>query len=325
MTSSQAPDGTAVAAGLGGIRARRGRFSRARLSRAAAPYLLLLPVAVVIGAVLGYPLYKLATLSFQQYGLAELIQRKGTWVGLDNYESVLRDSIFWDTLLRTVIFTAANVGLTIVLGTLIALLLVQVSTWVRVLLTAGLVLVWAMPVVVAVQVFYWMTNFESGVLNYLVAQLGLVGEQHDWYATTFSKLAMVTLLVVWGAIPFVVITVYAGLAQVPRELVEAAEIDGAGPVRVFRDVTLPILKPILLILTSLSIIWDFGVFTQQYLLIGASHLDETNYLMGVYVFLEGYGQSNFGRGAAISLLMLVIVAALSVVYVRRMVRIGDTT
>ncbi len=219
---------------------------------------------------LGYPLYKLVTLSFQQYELPELIQRKGEWIGLDNYSSVLRDSIFWDTLVRTVVFTAANVGLTIVLGTLIALLLVRVSTAVRMLLTAGLVLVWAMPVVVAVQVWYWMTNFQNGILNYVLAQLHL-GDffQHDWYATTFSKLSMVTLLIVWGAIPFVTITVYAALAQVPRELVEAAEIDGASPLRVFRDVTFPVLKPILLILTSLSIIWDFGVFAQPYLLIGA--------------------------------------------------------
>ena len=280
----------------------------------------------VVGAILGYPLYKLVTLSFQQYGLAELIQREGTWIGFDNYESVLRDRVFWDTLLRTIVFTVANVGLTIVLGTLFALLLVQVSTWVRVLLTAGLVLVWSMPAVVAVQVFYWMTNFQNGILNYVLTQLH-VGDysQHDWYGTTFSKLAMVTLLIVWGAIPFVTITVYAGLAQVPRELVEAAEIDGAGPVRVFRDVTFPVLKPILLILTSLSIIWDFGVFTQPYLLIGASHLDTTNYLMGVYVFIEGYAHSDFGRGAAISILMLLIVAALSVVYVRRMVRMEDVT
>ena len=161
-----------------------------------------------------------------------------------------------------------------VLGTLIALLLVRVSTWVRVLLTSGLVLVWSMPVVVAVQVWFWMTNFQNGILNHVLTQLH-VGDyfQHDWYATTFSKLAMVTLLIVWGAIPFVTITVYAGLAQVPRELVDAAEIDGAGPLRVFRDVTFPILKPIFLILTSLSIIWDFGVFTQPYLLIGASNVD----------------------------------------------------
>ena len=135
---------------------------------------------------------------------------------------------------------------------------------------------------------------------------------------------MVTLLIVWGALPFVTITVYAGLAQVPRELVEAAEIDGAGPWRVFRDVTFPILKPILLILTSLSIIWNFGVFAQPYLLIGASQLDSSNYLMGVYVYLEGYAHSDFGRGAAISLLMLLIVAALTVFYVSRMVRMEDT-
>ena len=83
------------------------------------------------------------------------------------------------------------------------------------------------------------------------------------------------------------------------------------------------LKPILLILTSLSIIWDFGVFTQPYLLIGASKVNESNYLMGVYVYIEGYAHSDFGRGAAISILMLLIVAALSVVYVRRMVRMEE--
>jgi N,N'-diacetylchitobiose transport system permease protein len=325
VSSNPAPE-QAIAAEAGVLRPRRRRGFGARVGRGSVPYLLVLPVAAVIAAILGYPLYKLVTLAFQQYGLPELIQRKGVWIGLDNFESVLRDSIFWDTLLRTVVFTFANVSLTIVIGTLLALLLVKVSAWVRVLLTAGLVLVWAMPAVVAVQVFFWMTNFQNGILNYALTELG-IGDffQHDWYATTFSKLAMVTLLIVWGAIPFVTITVYAGLTQVPRELVEAAEIDGAGPLRVFRDVTFPILKPIILILTSLSIIWDFGVFTQPYLLIGASHLDVSNYLMGVYVFIEGYKLSDFGRGAAISLLMVVIVATLSVPYVRQMIRREDVS
>jgi len=315
-----------VAAESSTIRSRRRPRTVRRALRGSVPYLLILPVIVVITAILGYPLYKLVTLSFQQYGLPELILRQGVWIGFDNYSSVLQDEVFWRTLLRTMIFTVANVGLTIVLGTSIAFLLVRVSTWVRVLLTAGLVLVWSMPAVVAVQVWYWMTNFQNGILNHVLTELG-VGDynQHDWYATTFSKLTMVTLLIVWGAIPFVTITVYAGLAQVPRELVEAAEIDGAGPLRVFRDVTFPILKPIFLILTSLSIIWDFGVFTQPYLLIGASQVDASNYLMGVYVFIEGYSHSDFGRGAAISLLMLLIVAALSVVYVRRMVKMGEAS
>jgi N,N'-diacetylchitobiose transport system permease protein len=301
-------------------RSRRRPSTLRRARRGSVPYLLILPVIAVITAILGYPVYKLVTLSFQQYGLAELIQRKGVWIGVDNFESVLRDEIFWDVLLRTVIFTVANVGLTMALGMLLALLLIRVSTWVRILLTTALVLAWSMPPVVAVQVFLWMTDFQNGVLNYVLSQLGLVERQHDFYATPFSQLSIVTLLIVWGAIPFVTITLYAAFAQVPKELVDAAEIDGAGPLRVFRDVSFPIIKPIFVLLTSLSIIWDFGVFTQPYLIIGASHLDQSNYLMGVYVFLEGYARSDFGRGAAISLLMLLTVAALSFVYVRRMIR-----
>src|SRR5438552_5588056 len=307
-------------------RSRRRRRFWGRTARASTPYALIAPVVVVIGLILGYPLYWLVKLSTERYGLFELIQHKGTSVGLHNYRSVLHDSIFWRTLLRTVVFTAANVSLTIVLGMLIALLLVRVSTFVRVLLSSGLVLVWSMPVVVAVQVFYWMTNFENGVVNYVLTELHL-GDffHHDWYAGTFSQLSLVTLLIVWGALPFVAITLYAGLAQVPRDLVEAAEVDGARPWRVFLDITLPILRPILLILTSLSIIWDFGVFTQPYLLIGQSKITSGNYLMSIYLFEEGYFKSDYGRGAAISLLMLLIVAVLSVAYVRKMVRIGEAT
>jgi N,N'-diacetylchitobiose transport system permease protein len=304
---------------------RRSRFSARRVAGASVPYLLILPVLLVTAAILGYPVYRLVQLSLQHYGLFELIQHKGKPAGLDNYRSVLNDPIFWHTLVRTIVFTIANVFITIVAGTLIALLLVRVSTWVRMLLTAGLVLVWSMPVVVAVQVWYWVTNYENGVLNYVLSQLH-IGDyfHHDWYATPFSQLSLTTALIVWGALPFVAITVYAALAQVPAELVEAAEIDGARGWRVFLDVTLPVIRPILLILISLSIIWDFGVFTQPFLLIGQSKLTPDNFLMGIYLFEEGYLKTDFGRGAAISVVMLVIVAALSIVYVRKMVKIGDS-
>jgi len=294
--------------------------------RGSVPFWLILPVAVAMTAILAYPLYQLIVISFQKYGLFELIKHSGTWVGLDNYRFILHDPVFWDTLVRTIVFTVVNVALTIVFGTLIALLLVRISTFMRILLTAGLMLVWAMPPVVAVQVWYWMTNFQNGVLNYTLTQLG-VGDyfQHDWYATPTSQLGMTTSLIVWGAIPFIVVAVYAGLAQVPDELVDAAEVDGARPWRVFLDVTFPILKPIFLILTSLSIVWDFGVFTQPFLLIGESHVNTSNYLMGVYLYEEGYAKSDFGRGAAISMLMLLMVAGLSFFYVRKMVRMESAS
>jgi N,N'-diacetylchitobiose transport system permease protein len=304
---------------------RRRRLTWGRVARGSAPYALIAPVVAVTGAILGYPIYKLVALSLQRYGLEEAIARRaGPWVGLDNFSSVLGDPVFWGTLKRTAIFTVANVGLTMVIGVLLALLLLRVSRPVRILLTAGLVLVWSMPVVVAVQVWYWMTNFHNGVLNTILTDLRL-GDffQHDWYASPFSQLAMTTSLIVWAAIPFVVISVYAGLAQVPQELVEAASIDGARPARIFFDVTVPVLKPILLILTSLSIIWDFAVFTQPFLLIGRSHIDATNYLMGIYLYIEAYANNDYARGAAISLLMVLIVAAISVFYVRQMLRIGE--
>ena len=320
-------DSDAIAAGATHKWSRRRRaLTWRRALRASVPYWLILPVLITVGAVLGYPIYRLVRLSTEHYGLFELIQHKGKPAGLSNYGSILHDPVFWHTLLRTIVFTAANVTLTIGLGLLVALLLARVSGAVRILLTSGLVLVWAMPIVVAVQVWYWMTNFDNGVVNYLLTQLHLGDfSQHDWYATTFSQLALVTTLIVWGALPFVAITVYAGLTQVPADLVEAASIDGAGSWRVFRDVTLPIIKPILLILTSLSIIWDFGVFTQPFLLIGQSKLHTGNYLMGIYLFEEGYLKTDFGRGAAISIVMLLIVAVLSVFYVRKMVKLGEAT
>jgi N,N'-diacetylchitobiose transport system permease protein len=299
------------------------RRRRLWAARSLGPYALLAPSIVVIGAILAYPLYFLFRLSFEHYGLFELIRHKGQWVGLHNWGVVLHDSTFWHTLLRTIVFTAVNVGLTMVLGTLIALLLVQVSGVVRVLITSALVLAWSMPVVVAVQLWYWMTNFQNGVLNYVLTKLhagDYIG--HDWYATPTSALGLTTSLIVWGAIPFVTITVYAGLAQVPHELLEAAAVDGAGPLRRFRDITFPVLKPIFLILTSLSIIWDFGVFTQPFLLL-QSRPNPDYYLMSIYLYEKSIGLHEYGLGSAIALLMLAIVLVLSSFYVRQMVRIGD--
>src|SRR5919106_280636 len=152
----------AVAAGTARKPSRRRRPLGERLARGSTPYLLLAPASLVIAAVLGYPLYLLVSLSLQRYGLFELIRHEGTWIGADNYSTILQDRQFWVVLGRTVLFTTAAVSLTMVLGTLIALLLARLGAFMRLLLTTGLVLVWAMPVVVAGDIWVWMVDFEFG-------------------------------------------------------------------------------------------------------------------------------------------------------------------
>ncbi len=294
-----------------------------RARRGAAPYLLLAPATITIAAVLAYPIYFLGKLSLQRYGLPELIAHRGTWIGTDNFTRIFHDEEFWRVLVRTIVFTASAVSLTMLFGTLIALLLARLGAFMRMVLTTGLVLVWAMPVVVAVNIWVWMFDFEFGVFNWALTELG-VGDyvNHDWFENSTTGLAIIMGVVVWGAIPFVAITIYAGLTQVPQELVEAASIDGSGPFRIFRDITFPLLKPIFVILASLSIIWDFQVFNQVWIMRG-NNPSSDYYLMSVYAFVESFRLSDYGFGAAIALVMVAIMFCVTFVYIRQMVRIGE--
>ena len=302
---------------------RRRRLTRRRLGHVAAPYALLAPAGIVIGAVLAYPLYLLTRLSFERYGLFELIRHKGVWIGLANYTRILHDGQFWHVVLRTIAFTAVNVSLTMVLGTAIALLLVRLNTFMRMLLTGGLVFVWATPVVVAVDIWRWMVDSEFGVANWTLTKLHFGNfTHHDWFVNPWSGFAVITALVVWGAIPFVTITVFAALTQVPEELLEAARIDGARSFTVFREVTLPLLKPIFVILTSLSIIWDFQVFNQVWIML--DQRPSTDYfLMSIYSFVESFRISEYGLGSAIAVVMVLIMLLVTSVYVRQMVKAGE--
>src|SRR5262245_52919892 len=187
---------------------RHRRLDHRRIAQAVTPYALIAPALAVIVAILGYPVYFLARLSFERYGLPELIAHDGVWVGFDNFRDILGDGQFWHVVLRTVAFTAVNVGLTMGIGTLIALLLKELRPLMRSVVTTALVLAWAMPVVVACQMWIWMTNYENGVVNYVLTKLGIGDfQQYDWFANTWLGFGVITSLIVWGAIPFVAITI----------------------------------------------------------------------------------------------------------------------
>ena len=319
---SSAPRAAAPAAELPLSSARR-RDRGLRFRRALPPYLLLAPSLVVLVGVLAWPLYWLVRISFERYGLKELIAKKGTFTGLDNYRHMFGDAEFWRIVARTVLFTAVNVGLTMVLSTLIALLLVRMGPIVRTMVTVGLVWVWATPAIVGIAIWQWMVDYEFGVLNWTLTKLHVHDLIHfNWFDNPLTGFAVITAVVVWGAIPFAAITIYAGFSQVPQELVEAAEVDGARAWDVFWKVTFPLVKPIFIIITSLSIIWDFQVFQQVWVMLEFRPGTEY-YLLAVYSFVESFRVSQYGLGAAIAVAMVLMMLTVTFVYVRQMVRISE--
>jgi N,N'-diacetylchitobiose transport system permease protein len=284
------------------------------------PYLLVLPSLVAFAALLGYPLYQIVRISLLKLDLGELIRRETVFVGLANYRSILADGFFWSVALRTVLFTTVCVALTMVVATLVALLLERLGPGLRLAVEVSLVLTWAMPALTATVVWQWLFDTQFGLVNWLLTTLGIgdfVG--HSWFATGLSTFAVITIIVVWQAIPFVAITIYAGLTAIPRELREAMRVDGAGPWRVFRSLILPVLKPLFMITCFLSIIWDFKVFTQVWLVRQGGPNRQT-VTLSVYAYQEGIAASHFGRAAAISLAMVAILLAVLVYYIRLMLR-----
>jgi N,N'-diacetylchitobiose transport system permease protein len=295
--------------------------------RARLPYLLILPAVLILVAVAGWPLVKIVQLSLQEQesGKRALFHNGGStpFVGLRNFTHVLTDSTFWTVALRTLVFTVVNVGLSLVLGIAIALLLNRISAWARIVLTAVLLFVWAVPSTVSTQVFYWLFSNQYGAVNYLLNQLpGVHMQGHDWFADPHQGLAVITIVVVWGALPLLAISLYAGITQIPREVLEAAHVDGAGPWQTFRNVTVPFLTPLLVILTTLSIIWDFGVFNQIWFMRNG-HPEPGYQTLGIYMYANGIGSSRYNLGATIGVLMMLCLLGVMVLYIRQLFKIGD--
>ncbi|MGW2690534.1 carbohydrate ABC transporter permease [Streptomyces sp. NPDC001296] len=289
-----------------------------------APWLLLAPCLLVLVLVMGYPLVRLVTLSFEKFGQSQLWGfQPAESVGFANFTDVLGDGEFWAVVLRTIVFAVGCVVFTMVVGMLIALLLQQVSGWVKTLINIALVAGWGMPVVVATTVFKWLFDSDYGVFNALLSKLpGVEMIGHNWFASGPQGLAVIMLLVVWGAVPFVVITLSAGLTQVPKELQEAARLDGAGSWGVFRHVTLPVLKPIIVMLTTLSVIWDMGVFPQVFVMRGG-HPEAEFQLLTTYSYDRAFVVNDYAQGSAIALLTVVLLLGVVAVYMRQMLKIGE--
>ena len=298
--------------------------------RRMAPYLLLVPAMAGIALVLLWPLAQVVIFSFQNYGLPQVTGALPVqWVGLANFTSTFADPEFWLSLRITVLFAAVVVPLTLVSGTLVGLLLNRLGRKMSVFVSTSALLAWATPPVSASVLFYWMFNPDGGLVDWALSRLPrwLGGGPHwaglNWTTTgALQAYTVLTLLVVWQSFPFIAVTVLAGLKTVPAELYEAARVDGASSWRVFWQITYPLLKPIFLVLLLLSVIWDFNVFTQTYLLTGfPGNRDEFN--LSLYIYDKAFQfPPSYGLGGALALIFTLILLVVTVGYVRASVRQG---
>lgn len=300
---------------------RRGR----RLKRRFAPLVLLLLPLAVVGVTLAYPIYRQIVMSFQKYGLAQQFGQAPVFVGFANYLTVFGDLEFWTVLARSLAFCLIVAALTMGIGIGMAVLMQRVHAFVRIFLSVCLMLVWAMPAIASLTVWQWILDSRLGVLNYVLVHIGLPQfKGYSWLASNpIVFLVIVGVIVLWGSIPLVVITVYAALTQVGEEILEAAGIDGAGFWKRLRFIVLPIIRPILFLIGALQVIWDFRVFTQVYVLQQAGGSSDATNVLGTYIYRVGIGHGNYGVASALALIMLAVALLLTLQYMRTLLKQGD--
>lgn len=289
------------------------------------PWLLIIPSIVVLLAALGYPIVWQFITSFQKYGLKQQFNPDlaPDFVGFDNYVKVLTSPDFLAVLGRSILFCFIAAFTTVIIGFLLALLMKRVNKVIRLILQIGLLLAWAMPVAAAMTVWVWLVDWRHGVLNYLLGKLGFDVEGHNWLAdpTSFFVIALIT--VIWAAVPFVALSIYAGLSQISEEVLEAAQMDGATGWQRTRYIILPLIAPVLSIVLLLQIVWDLRVFTQIKFLQDAGGVANSTDLLGTFIYKTGVGSADFGAASAVSVIMLLLTVALSWYYVRSIMKEED--
>lgn len=290
----------------------------------ALPYLLILPAMIAMAGVYFYPLLRTVVMSFQDFRRKHLWSGDAPdWVGLDQFTNIFSDPHFWGVTVKTVVFMVVCVTVTLSAGMLIALMMQRMGPVIRIMVTFALITAWAMPVIVATSIFRWLSDSEYGLFNNLLSRLpGLDFQGHNWFLETWQGFTVIGAVVVWGAVPFVAVTLYAALTQVPRELVEAARLDGAGALKVFSNVSFPVIKPVFQLVATLSVIWDFNIFVQIFLMRG-NNVEPQYEVLGIYSFQLAFQSASFSQGTAVALVTVLLLAGVAVYYLRQLMRRGE--
>jgi trehalose/maltose transport system permease protein len=296
---------------------RRRRRSRLQRRQARLGWLLLVPALAVVAFVAIYPLGKTVYYSFtNQEFLAGIEPTK--WVGLRNYRELWHDSIFRTAVWTTIKFTLITVGFEFVLGMIIALV-VNSNFRGRGAMRAVMLVPWAIPTVVAAQMWKWMFDDVYGVINDAGVRLHLLSHSRAWISEPSTALASVCAVDIWKTTPFVALLLLAGLQVIPRDLYEAAEVDGASRLQQFWRITLPLLRPAILVTLIFRTLDALRVFDVFYVFFGNRPDTQT---MAIYDQATIVGDGHVGYGSAVSVAIFLIIGLFVVIYVTFM-RVTD--
>lgn len=289
---------------LGGFIEREAVFS----------WLMLAPAGLFLLAFVAYPFFYGIYLSLEQ----RVVGQPGVFVGLQNFVANLHDPVFWQTTRNTFVYTGGSTVVKLAGGLGLALVMNQ-EFRLRNAVRAVVLLPWIVPTALSTIAWMWIFDPTFSVINWLLVHSGVATTGFSWLGN--GTLAMVSVIIanVWRGTPFYAITILAGLQTISQELHEAAAIDGATAYQRFRNVTLPLIEPVLIITTMFSVIWTFSDFQLVYVLTGGGPANATQ-IFATYAFNVAVGAGQIGQGAAISLSMfpplLLVIAVLSA-YLRR--------
>lgn len=280
-------------------------------------YLLVSPIIILFACLIFYPFFSAVWLSMTN----KTIGTAGEFVGLRNYAWLLRWPDFERMLLNTWLIAIAGVAIKFVVGMVMALLL-NASFPGRTILRGLFMLPWALPTFVATLTWRWLYDYNSGVLNTILLGLGITQERISFLGNPRFALIAVIILVVWKGFPFFGISYLAGMQSIPEELYEAAKVDGATGWQQYLYITLPSLRPVILITCLLSLIWTSNTFEMVYLLTGGGPSNMTQ-VFTVMTYKLGIENLRIGEAAAVPMMFFPLLAGLIVIVSRYMMSEGD--
>jgi trehalose/maltose transport system permease protein len=273
------------------------------------PYLLLAPSLLTIAIIALYPSLETIWTSLHR---ASLILPGSTFIGLGNFSRLLDDAKFWNAWKNTIYFTIVTVAFETVLGFGIAQVLnrnFRGRGWVR----AAVLVPWAIPTVVSSRLWGLIFDTNVGIANYLLTSARIVGSDVNWLGDPRLAINVTAVVDVWKTTPFMALILLAGLQTIPGELYEAAEIDGANVIDRFRQITLPLIAPVLLVAMLLRTLDAFRVFDVIYVMTGGGPANSTE-VMSTLTYKIFFSATQFGYGSALAVAMFVSVLLISLGY-----------